>query len=217
MKKNRINHLMALLACALFVMPVLAEENDSKKDDLSQKKLLGEIFLGLGSMQTTVMESGEMYRQGDLFKFVPLGVDVSVIHPRLPFGLGVVCYKNNILREIENEDSPAFTRRNTYYYAPQITWIKFVNEHHGFHLSASAGLMSEELRNDNPNRSNAWKYDNSLAGMVTASYDYLIDGRQGISLRGSLLSYRNAKGSVAPNPFADYWSIALSYVVYAPF
>lgn len=217
MKKNRTHCFVVLILCTMFVFPAVAQEDSNMVKEPSQIKQFSELFIGLGSWQNVGLVSAETYRTGG-FHLVPAGAEISILFPRLPFGVGFVCYQNYVYREIEQEGSSdlILTKRPSYYFAPKISWDKFFNEHHSIHFSASAGLLSEGYKVDDPDRWNVWKYDNYFAGMLTASYSYLINGKSGIGLRASLLSYGNGKGSTARNPLLDGWSIGISYVYYGP-
>lgn len=217
MKKNRTHCFVVLILCTMFVFPTVAQEDSNMVKEPSQIKQFAEIFIGLGSWQNVGLESGETYRTGG-FSLVPCGGEYTILFPQLPFGVGLVCYASNVYREIEQEGSFALTltKRPSYYFAPKISLDKIFDEHHSIHFSASAGPLLEGYKVDDPDRWNVWKYDYRFAGMLTASYMYLINGKSGIGLRASLLSYGNAKGSSARNPLLDSWNVGLSYVIYTP-
>lgn len=215
MKIIKLNHLITLLLSAMFILPVTAQEDDTAIKEPSRIKQYGEFFIGLGSWQNVGLASGDTYSTGG-FHLIPCGIDYTILFPRLPFGIGLVCYKNYAFLEIEDEGSLNFVRRPSYCFSPKISWNKFFNEHHSIHFSASAGPAWEGYKEDDSNRGNAWKYDCCLAGMITASYSYLINGRSGVGLRASFLSYGGIKGANSPNSLQNSISNGLNYVMYAP-
>lgn len=215
MKIIKLNHLIALLLSAMFILPVTAQENGEKKSS-TQVNVYGEVFVGVGNIQNVGTPSGEICRKGGCH-LGPLGADYTILHPRLPFGFGLTAYiRDPVYRETGGQNGVALNKALRSYLGPKISWDKFYNEHHSLHLSASAGWMNEYWKNQVPESSAYYKENDNLAGMITVSYGYLINDYSGIGLRVNLLTYGNSKGINTPNPLLDCLNIGMSYVVYGP-
>lgn len=55
----KLNHLIALLLSAMFILPVTAQENGEKKSS-TQVNVYGEVFVGVGNIQNVGTPSGEI-------------------------------------------------------------------------------------------------------------------------------------------------------------
>ena len=212
---KKLTVFLALLLCTAFILPATAQEG-AEKEKSTQVKVYGETFIGVGTIQNVGTQSGEIYRNGG-GHLGPFGVDCTILHPRLPFGFGATGFlSDHIYRETGGQNGATLDKSINSYFGPKISWDKFFNNHHSLHLSVSAGWMNEQWKNHDPESSSYYKVYDSLAGMITASYGYLINDYSGIGLRVSLLTYGNVKGVNAPNPLLDCLNIGLSYVVYGP-
>lgn len=212
---KKLTVFLALLLCTAFILPATAQE-DVEKGKSTEAKVYGETFIGIGAIQNVGTQSGEIYRNGG-GHLGPFGVDCTILHPRLPFGFGVTgYYRDHIYRETGGQNGATLDKSINSYFGPKISWDKFFNNHHSLHLSVSAGWMTEYWKNQDPEISSYYKEHDSLAGMITASYGYLINDNSGIGLRVSFHTYGNVKGVNAPNPLLDCINIGLSYLVYGP-